>query len=73
MAKRPKVAKGNKVEHSITEQGLHKALRYLGYTTHSQTYDIVELVFFALNNSTVNDEQLKAKAERIWQSEHEDR
>lgn len=72
MAKRTKVPKGSKNNYQITEQGLHKALRYLGYTTQSQTTDIVNLVFFVLNNSSVTDEHIKQKAERLWQLDQED-
>lgn len=72
MTKRTKIPKGNKNDYQITEQGLHKALRYLGYTTHSQTKDIVDLVFFILNNSGITDEHIKQKAERMWKLEHED-
>lgn len=56
--------------YEITEHGLHKALRNLGYTTNSQTKDIVELVFLVLNNSDVTDEDLKQESERLYKIEH---
>lgn len=68
----------NKKEVSINyaprrfhEHDLHKAIKYLGYSTGSQTKDIVELIMFAVNNNA-NGEQILEKAKRIWKRENVD-
>lgn len=70
MAKRKK-HKEPEISVNFTEEGLHSAFRFFGFTTNSQTADLVELVMDSIRLN-LDDDAVYDRAEYIWKREYSD-